>query len=397
MVNYIPLLGTRNFALNVIGDFAPENVKVVARPEHRLPDEIASSVYESWMATIEDKAKTSAGSIKIDMDYKPMPRLLVDGVPRMFAGPLMRIDNYQVRDGKFMIEGSPTNYASGMATQNKDPYGIIDKHGMRGLANSCGLSVAPVFKDRDGEDVIQTFGRMDLGEYPFYIGVAAGNVSTIGEDAVSRTACSEISEETGLVPRVEFPNDLKRLGLAKESSDIENVRFSNGLYGVIIRDRDKNGNVISERKAITYKERPSIQGMVLNVDIDDRAGDGSVRPHFKHEFMVYQPTGIDVETYESMELWKRAEEKEHASVGYISATMDGVKKFLFETQKMPNRSSPVAQAVVLYSVKKKHGIEGMKSLIEELNEKFPIGDGHPFYSRAGSIERSGYPLGTFVE
>ncbi|MBI4894150.1 MAG: hypothetical protein HY833_00195 [Candidatus Aenigmarchaeota archaeon] len=393
----MPLLGTRNFVLNVVGDFAPENVRVIVKPEHKLPEEIAANVYSNWMKTLEDKAKTFTGDVKIDTDYKPMPRLLVDGRPKMFAGPLMRIDNYQVRNGKFTIEGSPTNYAASMATQNTDPYGIIDKHGMSGLANSCALSATPIFKNKDGEDVIQTFGRMNLGEYPFYTGTAAGNVSVVREDAVSRTAYSEISEETGLVPRVEFPDDLKKLGLVKESSDIEKMRFSNGLYGVVIKDRDKNGNVVSERKAITYNEKPSIQGMVLNVDIEDYTKDNAIKPHFKHEFMVYQPTGIDVDTYESMELWKRAEEKEHASVNYVRATMDGVKEFLFDTQTMPNRAMPVTQAVVLYSVKKRHGIEGIRNLIGELNEKFPIGDDHPLYSRTDAIRKGGYDIGTFVQ
>jgi len=404
MAVYAPLLGTRNFVLNVVGDFSPENVSVVVKPEHRLPDEIADNVYSSWMRMLDDRAKTFKGDVKIDTDYKPMPRLLVDGQPKMFAGPSMRIDNYQVVNGdywkdadKFIIEGSPTNYASSLATQNTDPYGIIDRHGMDGLANSCALSATPIFKNKDGEEVIQTFGRMNLSEYPFYIGTAAGNVSVVREDAVSRTAYSEISEETGLMPRVEFPDDLKVLGLVKESSKVEKTKFSNGLYGFVIKDKDKNGNVTSTRKAISYNEKPRIQGMVLNVDIDDHTNDGAVKPHFKHEFMVYQPTGIDVDTYESMELWKRAEEKEHASVNYIRATMDGVKKFLFDTQTMPNRAMPVTQAVILYSVKKKHGIEGIRSLVEELNEKFPIGDDHPFYSRIGAIEKNGYPVGTFVQ
>lgn len=399
----LPLIGTRNFVLNVIGDFTPYDVKVVVGPEHKLPEEISSKVYENWMRSLENKAKTFTGDVKIDLDHKPMPRLLVDGQPKMFAGPLMRIDKYWLErpidyldHGEFIIEGSPTNYAAMMSTQNTDPYGIIDKYGIDGLANSCALSATPIFKNKDGEDVIQTFGRMNLGEYPFYIGTAAGNVSVVSEDAVPRTAYSEIAEETGLVPWVEFADDLKKLGLAKDNADIEKRAFSNGFYGVVIKDKDKNNNVVSERKAVFHGERPSIQGMVLNIDIEDYGKDNVLKPHFKHEFMVYQPTGIDVDTYESMELWKRAEEKEHASVKYIRATMDGVRDFLFETQKLPNRSMPVTQAVVLYSVKKKHGLEGIRNLVDELNEKFPIGDDHPFYSRADKIEKGGYNLGTLI-
>jgi hypothetical protein len=244
-----------------------------------------------------------------------------------------------------------------------------------------------------------------LGEYGGYWGTAAGNVLDRVPHAIPNTILREQLEEcgliakemarrlyreSGLVPRVEFPSELKELGIIQRNATIELRKFD-GLKGVVV----KRGG--QERRAVFYKAKPVITGMMTNIDIDDRNSRGIQIPHFSHEVMVTSNTGIKLDAYQSLGLWIK--EDEHASVKYISSSMDSVREFILKTQNLPDRSMPVTQGVLLYLIMNKYGLNCMLAVINEMNEKFPIGEDHPFYSRLrdGKLEETGYNTETLIQ
>jgi len=394
------LIGTRSFVLNVIGDFSTENVSVQVNKEHKLPNEIQNQVSSRWLETLNKKIYDSVSKgakreeIKIDESTKPMPELKIldngEWKRTMFAGPLMRIDDFDIVNGNFEIQGSPTHYAAMMATQNYDPIGILDKYGMNGLANSAALSVTPTFQGKDGE-VIQIFERTKtLGEYPEYLGTAAGNVSSISEDAVIKTALTELYEESGVVPKVEFLNDLKERGIVRKDAEIDLYNFPSGLEGVKVTRRGV------ERKAVFYEGLPRCVGLMMNIDVDEKDSKGNTKPHFKHEFMNYLHTGIPLEDYDSLELWRT---EEHSDRQYIPATFEDAKKFALDTFVGKPRAMPPATGVIAYSSLKEGGMDSLIKIIDAINEKYPIGSDHPFYTRLndGRLEKAGYKVETLIQ
>lgn len=391
------LIGTRNFALNVIGEFSPVHIN----PPHELPAEIQKEVLSRWLLAIEGKKKdlTAKGfpesAVMVDENAQPLPELKVldngEWKRSMFSGPMLRVDGFEAQAGNFVMQGSQTDYGTVMATQNFDPFGILDKYGMDGLPNPLALTVDPVFVNKDGGEVAQIFKRSQtVSEYPGYLHTAAGQVSGISPDALLKTAVGEQFSESGLAPRVEFPSQLKELGIVKRDADVEFKKLA-GLDGVVVKRAGK------EQVAVFYENKPRITGMVTNVDVDDYDSTGRSTPRFKYEIMSKNVTGIDFETYQSLELWPKNEE--HESVRYVRVDTEGVRDFIFTAQAPPDRAIPVTQAALLYALLDNYELKDMLGILEEMNEKFPIGGDHPFYSRLndGRLARAGYNTQTLIQ
>jgi hypothetical protein len=374
---------TSRWIAELEGEFTQADIKVVPEGKHELPAEILKTVKDAWEAKVAD-AKVSLANEFAESDIVQEPvnglsRLYVmaDGrkTPRLFAGSMVRLNRFFVRDKKLTLHLGETNYAELMATNNKNPFEILERYGAEGLADPVNVSVAISIRDGDAP-MLFTFDRgYGLGEYSsrgesrdetLEICVAGGlSPDTMHPHA---SALRESYEEARIIT-VDDARALKKAGTIRKDARVRQITSSGSTRVALITDKSGEYRVAF----MTYRS-PICTGIITNVDPFDIDTQGKPTSHFRPEFLYDWDTGIQREDIEGT--WTRA--REHKGINFIPFTEDGLGAYLLDRYE---NLLPPGHAALAYAGKRKFGDGWFKAVIKDTNKKSPIATNHPYFSK----------------
>lgn len=389
---------TSKWFSNIEMEFPYNRISIIPQGKHVLPKDISLLVKESWDNVVRDrkvnllKQFNEEDIIEEDSDGLTALYVIENGVKRarLFAGPMTRLNNYDVIKEKtgnhLRLEFGKTNYAELMTTNNRDPFGILQDYGRKGLANPVNISVVVSIKNGD-DDELFTFDRgFGLGEYPskgdsreerLEICVAGGidTQYTHPHDATYK----ELYEETGILPNLGDQEwNYKNKGIVPLNSKILFGDLSNRKKIALITD-----NSGEYKPKFLFDETPESNmiclGMITNVDPYDKNTEGKTIPHFRPELIYYVETDLQRDELEG--LWVRSQE--HLRTNYIPFSEDSLGQYSLE--RYLNMLS-TGHAAFLFAGKRKFGEGWFNDMLKQTNKKYPIESNHPFYSRIESGE-----------
>jgi len=377
------MVATRHWVAQLLGSWNQDDVIVETVGKHHLPGEVLAGVPKAWENAMKEVGK-EIGAEGIDWrivaaePYAKMevPRGDTWGV-RMFAGDQTRIESYSIADGKLKLVHSPANYAESLATNNTDPWGLINDYGGRiALADGHAVSVTITAVDENGKEVIQLFKRgKGLGEYGGYIGTAAGNslrTDMTPFDIAYRESSEESRilpfvsaymagySESGILPALTNQEEYRRLGLA--TSEFEVVEELTG--GKKVRFLDRRGNE-AYGTLVSHDTQFRMTGLALNIDPDDKT------PHHKSEYLFLARTTLPLEAVNDEQFgWVRNDERADAFYIRVDELADfAVEQFM--------EMMPPTNAVLLSALRAIHGSQAFETIREAINTRYPIDDDHP--------------------
>jgi hypothetical protein len=388
------LIHTSRWFANIDGKFPYDKISVIPQGRHSLPRDIGSLVIENWNNIVQDRRLNLLNHYSeqdiVEESIDGLTRLYVieNNVkrPRLFSGPMTRLNNYRIVDNRIFLEFGETNYADLLATNNRDPFGILQVHGKKGLANPINVSVCMSVQDGDFEELF-TFDRgFGLGEYPskgdsreerLEICVAGGidTQYTHPHDA----AYKEIFEEIGMLPNLgDQEYNYKQRGIVPLHAKMRFGTLENGTKLTLVTSPE------GYKTRFFFNEATGNNlvclGMVTNVDPYDKDESGKPIQHFRPELLYFVST--DLQKEDAHELWVRSQE--HLGINFIPFTEDGLGQYLLDRYL---NMLPPGHAALMYAGKERFGEGWFNEALKQTNEKFPVEAGHPYYSRveSGSI------------
>jgi len=378
-----------------------DRISVVPQGKHRLPKDIESIVKESWNKVIEDRKLNLLKQFNeediIEEDVDGLTRLYVMENcvkrPRLFAGPMTRLNNYRIikesSGDRLILELGETNYAELMATNNRNPFDILQTFGKKGLANPINVCIAMTIMNGDKEELF-TFDRgFGLGEYPsrgdsreerLEICVAGGidTQYTHPHDAVYK----ELFEEIGVLPNLgdqEF--NYKQKGIVPLHANMLFGTLNDSTRIVLVTDH------IGEYKSkFQFNETPVnnmvCTGIATNADPYDIDTSGNPIPHYRPELLYSVSTDLQREDIEGS--WVRGQE--HLDINFIPFSKDDLGAYLLNRYL---NILPTGHAALMSAGKQKFGINWFNDVLKQTNERYPIESTHPFYAKvvSGEIEQ----------
>jgi hypothetical protein len=383
---------TRDWVVGLVGDLYRTDMMIHPEGYHRLPRGIAETVPDIWTEAVEDRKKNllKKGVREEDIIIESVNGLsalyVVENSKKslkLFPGPMVRFNGMEI-DDKVHLNLGNTNYADLLATNNHRPFEIIEKYGMKGLANPVNVQAVITLKE-DDKPVFFIYKRgSGLGEYPSqennerFCLVAGGlkNTDTHPHDALEREA-------------VEEQRLLKDYGDDSVNYIINHPIFPVGTkMGFMTR---KDGQSIAEvwkgeeesdyLYLIREGSKPiTCTGIITNVDPDDLDEEGGMIPHFRPEICYLFETNLQAE--DAMKRWRRG--SEHAGFVVFPFNEKDFKEYVIENFKS---LLPTTTGTMVLTGNYKFGERWYKEVIEALNERYPPNESdHPYFGRVLSGE-----------
>ena len=386
------LIGTDTWSSKLFGKFYHSDIEVESIGEIRLQPEIASSVREFWLDTLQlrkEKLLSDAGKdgkvIEVFVrEEEHLPALYVkegDAERRaFFSGPSVALVRHELIGGKLKVVHGLTNYAV-RTFMNTRPYAIIDKYRYSNFVDSVNVSVLPTFIYENGE-VGQTFRRhrTNVNEYPGAIGTIAGGFASrnpkidLSKMSPFWAIQKEMYEEGRLLPFLDIWEYIDR-GIIPTDSKIGFDELTDGSRIAYVM---KEGQ--PRVRALLYDEADLVcTGITTDIHPFAKDPTGAVKQFLKSEYMFLCRTGIPKRHYDEKDErgaqkgWTRNDE--HTEAYYFPFTVEGISQYV--TKNHPELMGPTSAVIAHSLMTFERGDERIMDLVRGIGK-------HPLYSRVPS-------------